>query len=41
MAVRYLGPEAGRVYAETVTEGVLVRLDPAHVRGWDFADEMA
>ena len=39
MAVRYLGPEDGRAYAATVGESVLVRLEPAEVRGWDFADD--
>jgi PPOX class probable F420-dependent enzyme len=39
MAVRYLGPEDGPAYAQTVTDAVLVRLDPAQVRGWDFADD--
>ena len=43
MAVRYLGPEDGRTYAESVegTDSVLVRLEPAEVRGWDFADDWA
>ena len=40
MAIRYLGPEAGKAYADSVGDsGVLVRLEPEHVRGWDFADE--
>jgi PPOX class probable F420-dependent enzyme len=39
MAVRYLGPEDGPAYAATVTNSVLVRLEPEHVRGWDFADD--
>ena len=41
MADRYLGPEDGPAYAATVTDAVLVRLEPAQVRGWDFADEWA
>jgi len=41
MALRYLGPEDGPAYAATVTDSVLVRLEPDHVRGWDFADEWA
>jgi PPOX class probable F420-dependent enzyme len=41
MAVRYLGPEDGPAYASTVTDGVLVRLEPTEVRGWDFADDWA
>jgi PPOX class probable F420-dependent enzyme len=39
MAVRYLGPEDGPAYAATVTDSKLVRLEPGHVRGWDFADD--
>ncbi len=39
MAVRYLGPEDGPAYAATVTNAVLVRLEPTQLRGWDFADE--
>jgi PPOX class probable F420-dependent enzyme len=42
MAVRYLGPEDGRAYAEASSgNSVLVRLEPAQLRGWDFADDMA
>jgi PPOX class probable F420-dependent enzyme len=42
MAIRYLGPEDGKAYADSIGgRGVLVRLEPAHVRGWDFADEWA
>jgi PPOX class probable F420-dependent enzyme len=39
MATRYLGPEDGPAYAATVTESVLVRLEPDQLRGWDFADD--
>ena len=39
MANRYLGPERGPAYAATVTNAVLVRLEPTALRGWDFADE--
>jgi PPOX class probable F420-dependent enzyme len=39
MAIRYLGLEDGPAYAATVTNSVLVRLAPEHVRGWDFADD--
>jgi PPOX class probable F420-dependent enzyme len=39
MAIRYMGPEDGSAYAATVTNSVLVRLEPEHVRGWDFADD--
>jgi PPOX class probable F420-dependent enzyme len=41
MAVRYLGPEDGRAYVATAGDSVLVRLEPAELRGWDFADELA
>jgi PPOX class probable F420-dependent enzyme len=41
MAVRYLGPEDGPAYAATAGGGVLVRLEPAQLRGWDFADDWA
>jgi PPOX class probable F420-dependent enzyme len=39
MAIRYLGPEDGRAYAATVSNSVLVRLEPDRLRGWDFADD--
>jgi len=39
MAVRYLGPEDGPAYADSVRDSVLVRLEPARLRGWDFADD--
>lgn len=43
MAVRYLGPEDGRAYAESLEDSgsVLVRLEPTELRGWDFADDWA
>jgi PPOX class probable F420-dependent enzyme len=43
MALRYLGEENGRAYAESISasDTVLVRLEPTHVRGWDFSDDMA
>jgi PPOX class probable F420-dependent enzyme len=41
MAVRYLGPEDGRAYAEASSgDSVLVRLEPGTLRAWDFADEL-
>jgi PPOX class probable F420-dependent enzyme len=39
MAVRYLGPEDGPAYAASAADSVLVRLEPAQLRGWDFADD--
>lgn len=43
MAVRYLGPDDGRAYVESVPvrDSVLVRLEPTELRGWDFADDLA
>jgi PPOX class probable F420-dependent enzyme len=42
MALRYLGPEGGPAYVESVSaaDTVLVRLEPGNVRGWDFADDI-
>jgi PPOX class probable F420-dependent enzyme len=40
MAVRYLGREAGEAYAATSGDSVLIRLEPGHVRTWDFADDV-
>jgi PPOX class probable F420-dependent enzyme len=41
MAVNYLGPEAGEEYATAAASSglILIRLEPEHVRAWDFADE--
>jgi len=41
VAVRYLGEERGKVYADTL-EGVgleTIRLEPGTLRAWDFKDE--
>lgn len=40
MSVRYLGKEAGEAYAAGSADSILVRLEPGHVRTWDFADEL-
>jgi PPOX class probable F420-dependent enzyme len=40
MSVRYLGREAGEAYAAGSSDSILVRLEPGHVRTWDFADEL-
>jgi PPOX class probable F420-dependent enzyme len=40
MAVRYLGREAGEAYAAESADSVLIRLEPGHVRTWDFADDL-
>jgi hypothetical protein len=39
IAVRYLGVEAGEAYASTSADDLVIRLEPGHVRAWDFADE--
>jgi PPOX class probable F420-dependent enzyme len=40
MSVRYLGKDAGEAYAAGSADSILVRLEPGHVRTWDFADEL-
>jgi len=39
LAVRYLGERDGDAYAESVGDNILIRLEPGHVRAWDFSDE--
>jgi PPOX class probable F420-dependent enzyme len=39
IAMRYMGLDAGRRYAETEPDDILIRLEPGVVRGWDFADD--
>ncbi|MGN6170096.1 MAG: pyridoxamine 5'-phosphate oxidase family protein [Solirubrobacteraceae bacterium] len=39
MAVRYLGVEKGEAYAAGAGDNTLVRLEPGHLRAWDFADD--
>lgn len=39
MAVRYLGVEEGQTYAAGAGDNTLVRLEPGHLRAWDFADD--
>ena len=42
IAVRYLGEQQGRAYAEGVGDGmVIIRLVPGRLRTWDFADDAA
>jgi PPOX class probable F420-dependent enzyme len=41
IASRYLGPEAAAAYAEDGGDDLLVRLEPGHLRTWDFADDFA
>ena len=41
IAIRYLGPEQGEIYADVVTQAelALIRIEPGVLRAWDFADE--
>ena len=40
LAVRYLGEKDGNAYADAATwQGVVLRLEPGHLRVWDFVDE--
>jgi PPOX class probable F420-dependent enzyme len=41
IATRYLGEQAGRQYAEGSGDDLLIRLEPGHLRAWDFADDFA
>jgi hypothetical protein len=38
VAVRYLGEAGGRRYAESAPDDIVIRLQPGHVRAWDFSD---
>ena len=38
VAVRYLGETRGRQYAQSAPDDIVVRLEHAHVRAWDFSD---
>ena len=40
IASRYLGPQAAAEYAESGGDDVIVRLEPGHLRAWDFADSL-
>jgi PPOX class probable F420-dependent enzyme len=39
IAVRYLGEQEGSAYAAGAHDEALIRLEPGHVRAWDFADD--
>lgn len=41
IAIRYLGAERGSAYARAAAQQLLllVRIEPGHLRAWDFADE--
>jgi PPOX class probable F420-dependent enzyme len=38
VAVRYLGETAGRAYAPSAPDNIVIRLEPGRVRAWDFVD---
>ena len=41
IASRYLGAEAGAAYAASAGDDLLIRLEPGHLRGWDFTDDFS
>ena len=38
IAIRYLGPIAGAAYMAAAGPGIIVRLEPGRMRGWDFVE---
>jgi PPOX class probable F420-dependent enzyme len=38
IAIRYLGEARGRRYAESASGDIVIRLEPGHVRAWDFSE---
>ena len=40
IAVRYMGAKRGEAYAAHDLDDTLIRLEPGHVRAWDFADDL-
>jgi PPOX class probable F420-dependent enzyme len=40
IAIRYLGERDGATYADSAGDDTLIRLEPGHVRAWDFADQL-
>jgi PPOX class probable F420-dependent enzyme len=40
IAVRYMGTEKGEAYAARAGDDTLIRLEPGHIRAWDFADDL-
>jgi PPOX class probable F420-dependent enzyme len=40
IAVRYMGAEQGEAYAARAGDDTLIRLEPGHIRAWDFADDL-
>jgi PPOX class probable F420-dependent enzyme len=41
LSIRYLGPKNGNKYADSVSPGLVVRVEPGAIRAWDFVDEIA
>jgi PPOX class probable F420-dependent enzyme len=41
IASRYLGSRAGAGYAESASDDLIIRLEPGHLRAWDFADQFS
>lgn len=39
VSTRYLGLEAGRAYAQSTGDNLVIRLEPGRVRAWDFRDD--
>jgi PPOX class probable F420-dependent enzyme len=39
LSIRYLGSVNGNEYADRVSPGVVVRLEPGVIRAWDYVDE--
>ena len=40
LILRYLGPVNGAEYAKGVGSGIVVRVEPGDMRGWDYVDEI-
>ena len=40
IAVRYLGVEEGEKYIAEGSDDTLIRLEPGHLRAWDFKDDL-
>ncbi len=41
IATRYVGPDKGAAYVQDAPyDSVIARLEPGHLRVWDFADEL-
>jgi hypothetical protein len=40
IATRYLGPDEGAADVEALRgTDVIIRIEPGHIRAWDYADE--